>query len=135
MNTHVASAFGSRALELKHVALAASRRGEQAGLRLGPVDVTEQDAAEQDGPARPGVGLELDVSTAQCGRDEDPLAMPSNRAVLVNSLDVTKRGAGRREQTAGVATTRCRVEISRRDLPERLVRVPDLYPEKPVRTS
>jgi hypothetical protein len=41
-----ARAFRSRALELQDVALAASRRGEQADLWLGPVDVTEQDAAE-----------------------------------------------------------------------------------------
>jgi len=41
-----ACAFRSRALELQDVALAASRHGEQAGRWLGPVDVTEQDAAE-----------------------------------------------------------------------------------------
>src|SRR5262245_37529382 len=48
--------------------------------------------------------------------------MPSNRAVLVDSLDMPERRPGRREQTAWIAPTRCRVELSRWKLPERLVR-------------
>src|SRR6185503_7165058 len=113
------SCVGLFALESKDVTLARTRRGEHPYRRV--VNVTEQDVSEQDGPARTRIWFELHVRADQRRRDEYALAAPANRAVAVDTLEMTVHDVGRLDETTGVATTRRCVHLRGWSLAESLV--------------